>query len=532
MTKLFSFYSLLLLFISLTGFAQAPQLRSAVALTTKLEKQTYTGALKEGFHFNYKAPNNVNADGKNIQPSQKDNRQIRFDLPAGFKNAQAQLYVCDDAITYCETHTLNVKGAAVAATTKTLADKSGKAEKDEHGFYNGQLEKALQEAKKKNQLVLLDFTAIWCPGCQRNKNEIFGTAEFKKLTKDVVKVKIDTDLFENFKASEQYQIKGIPTLILVNANNNEIDRLVGFEPIDKLKTFVGAAQKDPTPIQDWMKLDASADQATQLKAGQRLLASGKTAESIPFLGRVQPAPPELLYAKVTAAQEAYEKDKDNVALKEAFAKEVRDALKQEPSSTRSIGWRVEFVRLNPKSDEAKKAVADGVQLADELMKDDEKLKKAVATDSIGEFKGYEKWVVASYKADLVEASEAPEDEQIKVMSEAADLGIQYKIPMTKQGPALRQLVMLTSAKRWPEAEMQINQLLQQAPKNTDYKRRKVRILNALKKYGEAVKLAEQILPSVEGRNEFWVAELLAKSYIGLEKKDEAKRVLTAYLTRP
>jgi len=166
------------------------------------------------------------------------------------------------------------------------------------------------------------------------------------------------------------------------------------------------------------------------------------------------------------------------------------------------------------------------------MKDNAKLKTAIATDSVGEFAGFDKWVVTIYKADLMEAADVPEEELLKVMSQAADLGFEYKIPFIRKGPALRQLVMLTSAKRWTEADTYSAQLLKADPKNTDIQRRRVRILTALKRYDEAISLGERLLPQVEGRNEFWLAEGLAKAYAGKEKKAEAKKLLTAYLARP
>lgn len=529
MTRLISIYFALLISQTVLAADTAPQLRSAAALTSSLQKDQYSADLKEGFHFNDKAPNQVQVDGQVIKPLTLQARAIRFQLPKSYKEAQALLYVCDDQITFCETHKLTIKGSE---TTTPAAKKSqaSTVKKDEFGFWEGHLDQALAEAKKKNQLLLLDFTARWCPGCVRNKKEIFSTSGFKKVSKKFIKVKIDVDLFDHFPLTEKYQIKGIPTLVLVNANDEEIDRIVDFQPLTRIEFFLKSAEEDSTPIQALLKVGESADTKTQLKAGLRLFAAGKDKESIPFLTRVQPVPPELLAAKVAAAQEDYEKD--NAGKKESYANELRSALKAEPTSTRSLVWRTELVKLNPKSDEAKALTKEGTALADELLEDEAKLMKAVATDSIGEFKGYEKWVAAINKADLLEAAGAAENDQLKAINQAADLGIAYKIPASKSGPALRQLTMLTAAKRWNEADTQANLLLKAEPNNTDIKRRKIKILNSLKRFDEAIALGERILPQSEGRNEFWVAEALAKSYVGSNKKDSAKRLLTAYLARP
>jgi thiol-disulfide isomerase/thioredoxin len=530
MTRSLFLYLIFAFSTSLFAAESAPQLRSASALTTSLQKDGYSAQLKEGFHFNDKAPNLVQVDGQSLKPVTLRPRQINFSLPSKYQEAQALLYVCDDQITFCETHKLTIKGSAEEAAKSLEKKKAARPTKDSEGFWEGGLEHAFELANTKNQLVLLDFTARWCPGCVRNKNEVFSTAAFKKISKDLVKVKVDVDQFENFPFSEKYKVKGIPTLILLNANNEEIDRVIGFEPTEKLAPFFKAAQEDPTPAAVLMNTPESAEMKTQLKAGQRLLASGKAAESIPFLSRVQPPPVELLAAKVDAAQGAYEKD--GAGKKDLYAKELREAIKAEPGSTRSIAWRTELVKLEPKSDEAKALVKDGSQLADELLKDEAKLTKAVVGDEVGEFQGYEKWVVAMNKADLIEAAEAPEAEQLKAVSEAADLGFAYHIPISKAGPSLRQLSLLSAAHRWTEAEAQANRILKADPKNTDVKRRKIKILNSLSKFDEAIALGEKLIGQVEGRNEFWVAESLAKSYLGSAKKDSAKRLLTAYLARP
>jgi thioredoxin-related protein len=517
------------LLAAMTVLAGNPSnLRSASALTSQLGKDSFSADLKPGFHFNDKAPNQILIDGQGMKASELQARHIRFPLTsAKSKNVSATLYVCDDELTFCETHHLDLKGQN---NEKALTAGNTLVKTNKLGFQEGHLDQALVKAQKNKQLVLIDFTARWCPGCVRFKNEVFPTNEFKNLTKNVVKVEMDVDLFENFSVDQKFDIPGIPTLVVVNAEGQEIDRIVGFESFSRIASFMQAIQKNPVSIDQLMQTPASADNQTQLQVGQRLLDSGKAAESIAFLSRVQPQPPELLAARVTAAQDAHKKDAKN---KEAYIKELKDALKTEPGSTRSIDWRTQLVHLlDGKSPEVQSLLAEGKKLSDELLQDEAKLKVAVATDQPGEFKGYEKWVVAMYKADLVEAAGAPAEEVKKVYSEAADIGQTYHIPISKPGPALRQLVILSAAERWPEAETQVNLLLKADPQNTDLKRRKMKILMGLNKYDQAVKLGEEIIDQAVGRNQFWVAESLAKAYMKNNQKDSAKKIVIAYLARP
>jgi thiol-disulfide isomerase/thioredoxin len=516
--------------------SQPPSLKSATALTTAITATTpskkgprFSGDLKEGFHFNDKAPNEITADGDSIKPSIIESRHIEFKLPKKSpQSAEAALYVCDDAITFCETHHISIQGTQDQATTEK-GPRKGSSRMDEAGFIQGDFKKALSLAQKNHQIVLMDFSARWCPGCVRYEKEIFPTEEFKSLTKNVVKLKVDVDQFDNFAVAEKYNIKGIPTLVVVNSDENEIDRLVDFQFMSKLKPFITTIQADPTPLQELLARNSN-DPALQLKLGQRLLASGRTAESIPYLQKVTPPPPELLFAKVTAAEEAVQKDPQQ---KDHFNNELREAIKAEPGSTRSLGWRTDLLRsLDPKSPESQALVTDGKKLADDLLKDPEQLKKAEETDFVGEFMGYEKLLVAIYKADLIEAAHASDNEILKAWQDAASIGESYQIPASRSGPALRYLIVLSAARKWSEAEAQADRIMKSDPKNIDVQRRKLKILLALKKYDEATRLGEKIIDKAEGRNQFWVAQLLAEAYMGKEKKDSAKRLLTAYLARP
>src|SRR5690606_3532825 len=114
---------------------------------------------------------------------------------------------------------------------------------------------------RKKQLVLIDFSARWCPGCVRYEADIFPTQEFKRATKKFVKVKIDVDRFENFGLAERYKIVGIPTLVIVNWEEKEIDRLVDFAPIEKLTPFIASVVSDPTPMSEMMLQKETKDSA-------------------------------------------------------------------------------------------------------------------------------------------------------------------------------------------------------------------------------------------------------------------------------
>ncbi len=524
MQKIF-FISIFLIF-STAFTADTKTMKSAQALTTETKGSSFKAKLEKGFHFNDKAPNQVVVDGKDFFPKKLTGLAAEFSLPARYKNAQANLYVCDDAVTVCEIHNINIKGESQTANSTTSNSKKGRVIEE---FIQDDLDKALKIASKKKQLVLIDFSARWCPGCVRYEKEVFPTQEFKRATQKFVKVKIDVDRFENFGLSEKYKIVGIPTFVVVDAQEREIDRLVDFYPLEKLAPFFTSVLMDPTPMSEMLLQRETKDPATRLKIGRRLYASGQYAEGLSFLGSVTPQPPELLFAKVELARANYKKEK---SLKDRFIEELQFAVSSEPTSSRSLGWRrdlIDFMDDDP--DEKKRISKEGQEVADSLLKDEQKLLEAVSTDYVGDFLGYEKLLVATYKAGLVEVVSTPE-ETLKAWNQAADIGLAYKISPKKTAPAMRLLTTLRMAKRYKDAEKWADKILKFDPRNEDIKRRKMELLLSQEKFKEAAKLGEKIINGSVGRNQFWVAEGLARAYVGTKKKDAAKKLLTAYLSRP
>jgi thioredoxin-like negative regulator of GroEL len=524
--------------LSISASSEVPKLRSAEALTTSTNsaRQTFAGTLKPGFHFNDKAPNGLVIDGKDQKLVSLSKQAVEFKIPKSWSEGQASLYVCDDAITYCETHSIDLKGTASSAkpslTEKQASAKPGKAKVGKFGFIEDDYQEALKIAASQKKPILMDFSARWCPGCVRYEKEVFPNGQFAKITSNFVKLKVDVDLFKNAALSKKYAVHGIPTFVVIDANEQEISRLVDFQPLEGLKDFLTTVEKNPAPMKVLLA-NSSASSAQSLQLGQRLLASGQVAESIPYFEKVTPPPPELLQARIEVAKAAMKDAPEKGTAKSAYTQALKEALKQENQTTRSLGWRAELVsQLEPKSEEIKNLLSEGLTVADKALNDSKFLAEAVKTEMLGEFVGYERLWVAILKADLVESAGGSPEDVVKAWEAAATIGQDYKVSAKKAGPALRYLIVLSAAKKFSDAEKFANEMLKADPNNTDVKRRKLKVLMGLNKNSEAVKLGEKILPKAEGRNEFWVAESLAKAYIADGKKPDAKRLLTAYLARP
>jgi thioredoxin-like negative regulator of GroEL len=502
--------------------------RTKDALKTEIKDGEFTATLKEGFHFNEKAPNAVTIDEKVIKPARLSAREAAFTgLPSDLKGAKAALYICDDAITFCETQFVEI-GTKNGKTTAKVKPSKSRGKVNKQGFIEDDFNKALAEAKKKNKLVLIDFSARWCPGCLRLEKEMFGTAEFKKATQDFVKLKIDVDRFENAVLVEKYSLKGIPTLLVVNTDQEEVDRIVDFQPMEILGPFLAAVQTDKTSIKE-LTAKAADNSDVALRLGKRLLAAGRAEESLKYLSNAAPTPPELAKAQIRAAQaRAAAGGKDEI---KQLSKILKQAIKGEPESSRSLGWRIELMELYKDQEDKDELRKDGVKVADAILADPAKLKEAMKTEDVGEFTGFEALMVATTRAELVEISGAPQAEIDEAYKKAAQIGLDLKIPKEKIGPNIRLLSLLLRSKRFDEADQLTQTLIKVEPSNPELQRRRLRVLVEMKKYNEAIVLGRKVVKNSYGRNEFWAAELLAQAYVEANRMREAQVFIDGYLSR-
>jgi protein disulfide-isomerase len=98
---------------------------------------------------------------------------------------------------------------------------------------------ALEQAKKENKLVLMDFTGSdWCGWCIKLKKDVFDTAEFKEYAKkNLVLVEVDFPSKKKLspelkKANDalknKYGASGFPTIVVLNSEGKQVWKQVGY----------------------------------------------------------------------------------------------------------------------------------------------------------------------------------------------------------------------------------------------------------------------------------------------------------------
>jgi thiol:disulfide interchange protein len=104
-----------------------------------------------------------------------------------------------------------MKGAYYKAT-------GAKAPASAVAWRTGGFDAALAESARTGKPVLADFSASWCPPCKVMKFEVWpNPAVARAANEGYVPVLIDVDDPQNAEVAQRYGIRGIPTVLVLDA---------------------------------------------------------------------------------------------------------------------------------------------------------------------------------------------------------------------------------------------------------------------------------------------------------------------------
>ncbi len=110
----------------------------------------------------------------------------------------------------------------------------------------GTFEQALKKAKSGKggkKLVFLDCYTTWCGPCKHMANVVFPTKEAGDyFNKNFVNIKIDMEKGEGIELAKKYAIAAYPTFLILDADGNEVGRVVGGGDINSFIQKVEGAK--------------------------------------------------------------------------------------------------------------------------------------------------------------------------------------------------------------------------------------------------------------------------------------------------
>jgi len=97
-------------------------------------------------------------------------------------------------------------------------------------------EAALAMAKEKDQRVFIDFYTDWCYWCKVLDTSTYADPSVIAMSADLVFAKINAEV--DTLIAQKYGVTGYPTLILMENDGTEIERIVGYLPPIEFKEEV------------------------------------------------------------------------------------------------------------------------------------------------------------------------------------------------------------------------------------------------------------------------------------------------------
>ncbi|RMG12564.1 MAG: DUF255 domain-containing protein [Deltaproteobacteria bacterium] len=97
-------------------------------------------------------------------------------------------------------------------------------------WFQGRFTDALAEARARKVPLMVDVYATWCGPCHALDREVFSRGEVARAAADYVAVKVDAEGDEGTQVVERYHVVGFPTVLFLDSEGKEIDRVFGYLP--------------------------------------------------------------------------------------------------------------------------------------------------------------------------------------------------------------------------------------------------------------------------------------------------------------
>lgn len=97
------------------------------------------------------------------------------------------------------------------------------------------LTQALSDAQSQNRTLCIYFEQDSCYYCDLFKSDVLSNKDVQDILNDKF-VFTNVDINQNPQLSGELQVLGTPTVVFLDSNNKEIDRVGGYVPADEFLT--------------------------------------------------------------------------------------------------------------------------------------------------------------------------------------------------------------------------------------------------------------------------------------------------------
>lgn len=464
----------------------------------------------KGFHINDKAPASATFDNLEAiyKPKIKTEQKITFHVLPKTKKAHLKYFVCDDAKTVCEQHTQEVVMSKDAVTTSA-----------ENPAEPNQKKSNLEKFVSTDKPTLLIFSAPWCPACIRMATETYPQAAVKKLFSKMNVQKINIDLVENEAISKKYNVKAIPSLVLVNTSGEEIFRWLDYQPAQKFAKELDSELKNKEDFVATLRKADSGDKIAALKAAQIYSSQMVWEKAAQYYDILKDERSKNLKLSCEVNLLSDKKDDDEKA-KSEYLLGLDKSIALTTSIVDQLRWKIDY--FETKETPKEKLDASSLQkiiLDLNKLVSDKKIAEAFQQSTIGDMTGFEKIETLDMRGrveDLLGMSEAKKETQKQMLA----LLLKQKHDVKFPGQLINSIYYFTQSGSPSEAEKLIQKLVSANPKSYVYYQRYASFLTSQKRADEALVQIDKALQFKEG-NEPQLNVAKIKILKTLAKKAEA-----------
>lgn len=136
-------------------------------------------------------------------------------------------------------------------------------------FTEGSLADVMSKAKTENKVLMVDVLTDWCKWCIELDNKVYSKKDVGDFANaNQINYKIDAEKGDGIDFAKKYGVSGYPTILFIDKDGNEIDRVVGYIPakdflatimdynkgVNTLAYLQTALAKDPENIEACLKM--------------------------------------------------------------------------------------------------------------------------------------------------------------------------------------------------------------------------------------------------------------------------------------
>lgn len=501
----------------------------------QVEKNQISIKPKSGFHLNASAPATVTFDHMEalLKPITKLEEKFVFNIQPQAKIAHLKFYVCDDKKTTCEQHlkTLNLvnddkqQANSVSSVNSVNAVNSSQVPPSK----DVKFDQLIANGKPS----LLVFSAPWCPACIRMQTETYPDPKVQKEIKKINFLKLNSDLVENEKLSEKFNIKAIPTLILLNSSGEEVNRWLDFQKAKdfsvSLKSEIQKLKKSGS-MQDLIAKAQLGGAVEISKLGMDAYNALNWTEAVKWFSLSKKTEDQKykLASEVNQAQEQLEKDAN---LTTEYLLTLEKGITLSSSKLDQLHWFTDWVEkkkemetLNP---ETQSKINQHLMEVDQWLKNPKKLGELFKDSTFGDTSGFEVAELLNVKSRLYAAIENKE-KKANSESELIKNILSMKLNVDKPGQMLIGIAYLREAGDIENVKNMYLSLIEKFPDTYVYHEKYARFLLKNKTPKLALESSNKALEYANG-NEPQLMLLKVRILKELQLKVEALKTIQSTL---